>query len=66
MKTTKPAKNAQIGLFSRVSTETKSMFEDIVYALDMKSHAAIEAVIQYYYEKEGIKPRPSKKRSAGK
>jgi hypothetical protein len=63
MKTTK---TQQIGLFSRVSTEAKGMFDDIVYALDMKSNAAMEALIRFYYEKEGIKPRPSKKRAEKK
>ena len=59
----KTAKNQQVGLFSRVSTEVKGMFDDIVYALDMKSNAAMEVVIRHYYEKAGVKPRPSKKRS---
>ena len=58
----KPSKTQQVGLFSRVSVESKSMFEDIVYALDMKSGAAMEAVIRYYYENAGVKSRPSKKR----
>ena len=60
MKNEKPAKSPQIGLFSRVSPEAKGMFEDIVYALDMKNHAAMETVIRYYYEKEKVKPRPSR------
>jgi len=53
---------AQIGLFSRISPEAKKMFEDIIYALDVKSQEAIETVIQYYYEKEKVKPRPSRAR----
>lgn len=62
----KVKKTAQIGLFSRVSTEAKAMFEDIVYALDVKSHEAMETVIRYYYEKEKVAPRPSRKRTSHK
>lgn len=59
-------KQSQIGLFSRVSPEAKSIFDDIVYALDMKSNAAMETIIRYYYDHQGVKPRPSKKRAEKK
>jgi len=60
----KSKKAEQIGLFSRVSPETKAMYEDIVYSLDAKANEVMETIIRYYYEKEGVPTRPSRKRTA--
>ena len=52
-------------IYAEVSTEIKDMLEDIAYSLDKPTRLALETVVRAYYERERIKPRPSRKGKIG-
>lgn len=46
----------------KVSPAAKDQFLDICHKLDLNQSETFEKVVEFYYAKQNIKPRPSRKK----